>query len=1090
MTGQEVFSADSVLAGLTDFQRNTVEHVIERFYTAGSSRFLVADETGLGKTIVARGVIARAIEKLQHDDSVDRIDIVYVCSNADLASQNLSKLNVTGDEHQAFASRLTLLAKHSQNLNPAANSRFTKPVNLVSFTPGTSFEKGWRSGKAEERAMLYLLLENELGLTVHTNRAWAALQILQGTVQRTERFEERVSWLRAEMKGGIDGTVRSVFLAAARIAKGSLSLIDRFHYLLEVVLHNGSVPDAVWHEVLALVGDMRSVLARESVQLLEPDLIILDEFQRFRHLLDQTSEGGELAHHLFDHGVRGATAEGQRPIPKTLLLSATPYKPFTYAEEGEDHHCDFMEVVRWLSTWGDVDASADISTGLGEYRDAVVSGRSVDGLRDRLRDNLHRVMTRTERPRSLADSMSEEIIQPVDGVSKDSLLGFVALKDLARAVDAPMSIEYWKSSPFFVNFMDGYKLADQVRAALKDPNLAAEVGPLLRKTRRLDLDKLAALEPLDDDMGNARLRCLKQSTVDEGWWQLLWMPPSMPYLVPGGPYLPFLADEKRMTKRLVFSSWNATPTAIASLLSYEAERRAVGDQWEGKSVEERETDRKTRRSRLAYRMDSGNSERPATMAHLALFWPMPGLAEIADPLSHRRIRNDLLDSDELIGAIRDSLRREGVAVTDTNPASHWFEAFARADSLPSELTTVSSALKTVVAALTGHEETTQAETDPEEVESEPSDVLLSCHVELALQCRETSQDRQVTEEVLTTLAELAAHSPANIAYRALHRVAHDQEIVTALGLWAAAANLASSLRALFARPETTWLLDQLIPDEVYWRSVLRYCAWGNLQAVMDEYVHHLVVAQGKPALDDEMLLTIARAAGEAIALRPSRYEVFNPDAPATRSTLPAHFALRYGSRRKEEESSRLPQVRQAFNSPFRPFVLASTSVGQEGIDFHWWCHAILHWNTPASPIDFEQREGRIDRYDGHAVRLNLAQRHSDAILRSADPNPWDEAYRIAGEATSCGEGSGMAAFVPHWVYVGDAKIQRHLVPYALSNDQLRLSRIKRDVALYRLTLGQPRQEDMLELLKQKYSATAADDLDDMRIDLTAPEASG
>jgi hypothetical protein len=35
------------------------------------------------------------------------------------------------------------------------------------------------------------------------------------------------------------------------------------------------------------------------------------------------------------------------------------------------------------------------------------------------------------------------------------------------------------------------------------------------------------------------------------------------------------------------------------------------------------------------------------------------------------------------------------------------------------------------------------------------------------------------------------------------------------------------------------LLDQLWPNEVYWRAVLRYCAAGGLQAVLDEYVHVL-----------------------------------------------------------------------------------------------------------------------------------------------------------------------------------------------------------------------------------------------------------
>ena len=44
----------------------------------------MADETGLGKTHVAREVIAQTIEHLQETDHVKRIDIVYVCSNADI----------------------------------------------------------------------------------------------------------------------------------------------------------------------------------------------------------------------------------------------------------------------------------------------------------------------------------------------------------------------------------------------------------------------------------------------------------------------------------------------------------------------------------------------------------------------------------------------------------------------------------------------------------------------------------------------------------------------------------------------------------------------------------------------------------------------------------------------------------------------------------------------------------------------------------------------------------------------------------------------------------------------------------------------
>ena len=84
------FDSEPALRGLRHFQRRTADHVFHRFYLDDepADRFLVADETGLGKSMVARGIIAKAIERLDQPESgVDRIDIVYVCSNSDLANR-------------------------------------------------------------------------------------------------------------------------------------------------------------------------------------------------------------------------------------------------------------------------------------------------------------------------------------------------------------------------------------------------------------------------------------------------------------------------------------------------------------------------------------------------------------------------------------------------------------------------------------------------------------------------------------------------------------------------------------------------------------------------------------------------------------------------------------------------------------------------------------------------------------------------------------------------------------------------------------------------------------------------------------------
>jgi hypothetical protein len=126
----------------------------------------------------------------------------------------------------------------------------------------------------------------------------------------------------------------------------------------------------------------------------------------------------------------------------------------------------------------------------------------------------------------------------------------------------------------------------------------------------------------------------------------------------------------------------------------------------------------------------------------------------------------------------------------------------------------------------------------------------------------------------------------------------------------------------------------------------------------------------------EAAVKVSEAMCSAIGLRTSQVGVddirvgsqgtFSINRRLMRST----FAACFGHVRTEEDSAatRSDHVRGAFNSPFGPFVLASTSVGQEGLDFHHDCHAIVHWNLPLNPLDLEQREGRIHRFKGHAVR--------------------------------------------------------------------------------------------------------------------------
>lgn len=84
---------EKTMAQLKDFQCATVERIDELF-RHGQNRVLVADEVGLGKTLIARGAIAKTaiIQYEKNDDDIFKI--VYICSNQVIANQNIQKLDV------------------------------------------------------------------------------------------------------------------------------------------------------------------------------------------------------------------------------------------------------------------------------------------------------------------------------------------------------------------------------------------------------------------------------------------------------------------------------------------------------------------------------------------------------------------------------------------------------------------------------------------------------------------------------------------------------------------------------------------------------------------------------------------------------------------------------------------------------------------------------------------------------------------------------------------------------------------------------------------------------------------------------------
>jgi hypothetical protein len=1090
---------ESILGQLKDFQRDTVEYVFRRMYTDAdaTNRFLVADEVGLGKTHVARGLIAKAVDHLW--DRVDRIDVIYICSNADIARQNIGRLNITGRDDFASASRMTLLPTLLHDIQ-------RKRLNFISFTPGTSFQLKHAAGWAEERVLLYWLLQRAWNV-----RGVAPMNLLQGRVSDADRFRDWIDWYGSEKQ--IDETLSEAFGEALadhierdRVA-GRPDLRTRFDELCRAFSYKRkitNIPEQERLEQNRLIGDLRATLAATCVRALQPDIVVLDEFQRFKSLLGGEDDASLLAQELFNF-------EGKDGRARTLLLSATPYKMYTVTDEAtdEDHYSDFLETLAFLQN--DKAATARVHGILQSYRRALMrltadgSSRMAE-LKGQLEIELRRVMARTERLAASADrnGMLSEVSNGAVTLEPRDVGSYRTLQEVARHVEHHDTMEFWKASPYLLNFMTEYKLKENVKAALANGQghvlaecIAADQHFLLP---RKVVDGRAPVNP-----PHPRLRWLLSDTIGKGLWQLLWLPPSLPYYELGTPFAKLASG---VTKRLIFSAWRVVPRTIAALLSHEAERLMLRDLLEGRRSLEQARTRASQPLRFARSTDG----RPVGMPVLALLYPSVALARLGDPLA---IAGEMKQSDRLpplAAVLAEARHRIEVALAPiirrrSRPGGAADESWYWAAPVLLDLALTPTTARRWLDRPKLSAQWASEEHDPRTGDGHEHSAWKEHVAQLTDFAHRAGQLGPAPADLADVLALLAVAGPAVAALRALARVAGSDRAIEDVSVRDAAGTVAWGIRNLFNLPEVTGLIRQLNGEEPYWQRVLEYAAAGGLQAVLDEYAHILPESLGLiTAAPEEIAKRVAGEMRQAIGVRAARVKADGFDIPkdGTATTLRAEnlrarFAARFGegdeddgsdgltaAKRGADTETRSAQLRRAFNSPFWPFVLATTAVGQEGLDFHHYCHAVVHWNLPSNPVDLEQREGRVHRYKGHAVRRNVARRLGPAVLASRPVDPWAWLF----ERARAGRPADASDVVPYWVYAvdGGATIERHVPALPLSRDLERLADLRRTLAVYRMVFGQPRQDELLDYLLRRMSRDeAVQHLDMLRIDL-APRA--
>ncbi|MES2362387.1 MAG: hypothetical protein V4646_11370 [Pseudomonadota bacterium] len=221
---------------------------------------------------------------------------------------------------------------------------------------------------------------------------------------------------------------------------------------------------------------------------------------------------------------------------------------------------------------------------------------------------------------------------------------------------------------------------------------------------------------------------------------------------------------------------------------------------------------------------------------------------------------------------------------------------------------------------------------------------------------------------------------------------------------------------------------------------------GNLESVLDE--HFWFVS----ATNSQSWPKRLRELHAALALTRGRTALHETTKKGKKSRVRCNVALPL-HQAKDEEGDDAPRpdiVRHAFSTPFWPMVLTTTSVGQEGLDFHLWCKTVAHWDPAPGPVEHEQREGRVARYAGLSIRRALGARYDTQLGTAGAGSPW---AALAARAEGDAEQEDMSGGMSPWWCTKDASTTQLYLHCAGSRESTLRSRLERRRAVYRMVLG-------------------------------------
>lgn len=1087
---------ENALSSLKNFQLATVEQ-IDKLYRKHQNKILVADEVGLGKTVVARGVIAKTA-RLRIEEGDDLFKVVYVCSNQSIAKQNISKLDICSGSHKKSVeekkakkdrddiSELRLSMQHLRVTEDENDENIrNKYIQLIPLTPETSFKVSG-GGTACERALMAVVLSYIKGYSLKRMK-----KILQGKKSKAddwellvEKYRMRVIACQRKTRGEYPGWMVKKLSVDERVKESILNLTrlskNRSKSKEHIKQKTKQQTDAI--------RTLRQIFAEYSAEMLNPDLVIMDEFQRYSYLIKGGAEESEcniLAQRFLFN---------KKQKCRVLLLSATPFKFFETKIEKKnkkketkgkvkDSYAEFLDLLDFLfeKDSGEVKqvwkSYSDFLDKIADYGINVVIPQ-----KEKAQKALYGGMLRTERITVMDSSDYIKDVKQVLNVDKDDIAAYVDFSQRIREIGLTenLPVEYAKSCPYLFSFMSGYKLKDWIEKCDGIKKKFESLKDIRGKTN-LWIKRKIIKNYKSLNVKHARLDFLKEHAFMNQAKYYLWVPPTKSYYPLTGVYKDNGIGNESFSKIIVFSALTMVPRMIAALLSYEAERQTIAElrpkKIDGKKKIDYFTETKKHSGRLRFACEKGV---PSSMSIFNILYPSSYLANTFNPVLILKDGNTLKELEERIKpTIREKIRElKQYENREYGVDSRWDYL------LPMLMDGVEVAKKwandVFLQSLANTSERNVEEADSESSLDDKKNIELYRNKILDdIQDFEEGRLGQMppVEDLCSIMVDMAIGSPAVCAYR------------TTNGNIENATELALVFRNVFNSPIATAVVElatnRFESQDVHWRNVLRYCKDGCFQAMLDEYkavlkddVSFYPKEEQDAALHNKMCESLSLRTGSISAdtfdamynrifrSKKKKNDDERKDDENKQIRFKTHYAVSFLKTKSENDQavSRKENVRAAFNSPLRPFVLASTSIGQEGLDFHPYCRKIFHWNLPGNPIDLEQREGRINRYKCLAVRQNVADSF-DIKKEKLGDDLWDSMFAAAEERERAPEESEL---VPFWCFgpKQTTQIERILPLYPISRDEIRYEKLKKVLSMYRATFGHPHQEETIYSIMQ------------------------